>query len=350
MKRIISLRSSQLFCIPLLLLSWIQCIDGFTQIGGGSVSTSSTRRASTRRPSSLGDRLDQRSNNFSNVRLEEEILRDDQSDVITPTTNNDRRSFLSQLASTSLLATAAGSSSSLLLYPTQTANAIPFLGGPNRRQLELCLVAILRTQYWAMNTAKSIKTKLISPPEATNTTEVLSENTKKQPYLEARLGAKALLTQKIGGGANSRVRELGTFQFKECLDDARYWCGELAKNNQLPSQQTGELTVKGGKRLCSTDLVDIGEELVESLASLVEFDGLETTIDPSPRSSLMLSMYNPQKGTFVYRTLVERVVPSCKRYLRVFGTERMRVVEEFVRRDHGDEIPFEVLEQLYGGA
>ena len=64
-------------------------------------------------------------------------------------------------------------------------------------------------------------------------------------------------------------------------------------------------------------------------------------------SSLMLSMYTPQKGTFVYRTLIERVVPSCERYSKLFGKERMGVIEEFVRKDYADEIPFEVLEKLY---
>lgn len=242
-----------------------------------------------------------------------------------------RRSFLSS-------SLAVGSA---LLYPTARADALPFIGGPERRQLELCLVTILRTEYWATNVAKSMKTKLLNPEEE------LSEDQRKQPYLEARLGAKALLTTKIGGGANSRVRDLATLELKECLVDARYWCGQLAKTNQLPGQLTGELSTKSAKRICSNDLIAAEEELVESLASIVEFDGLETTIDPSPRSSLMLNMYNQQKGNFVYRTLKERVIPSCERYMKVFGRERRRVVEEFVRRDHGDEVPFEVLEKMY---
>merc|ERR1711966_125326 len=74
--------------------------------------------------------------------------------------------------------------------------------------------------------------------------------------------------------------------------DAGYWCEELAKT----------AGTKDARRLCRNDLADTAEELVEALASLVEFDGLETTWDPSPRSSLMLGMYTPQKGAFVYRT------------------------------------------------
>jgi hypothetical protein len=190
-----------------------------------------------------------------------------------------------------------------------------------------------------MNIAKSIKSKLLTAPtsiEESAEDEVLTENQRKLPYLEARLGAKALLTQKIGGGANNNVLKLASFNLKECLDDAKYWCNQLAKSNQLT----------GGKRLCTNELSSISDDLVEALASLVEFDGLETTIDPSPRSSLMLSMYTSQKGTFVYRTLTERVIPACEQYLNVFE-DRRRLCLEFIRRDYSDEVPFEVLPSLY---
>ena len=160
---------------------------------------------------------------------------------------------------------------------------------------------------------------------------------RKLPYLEARLGAKALLTQKIGGGSTTTVLKLASFNIKECLDDGKYWCNQLVKSNQME------------KRICTTDIISISEDIVESLASIVEFDGLETTIDPSPRSSLMLSMYNPQKGTFVYRTLMERVIPNCERYLDLFGDDRKQLCLEFVKRDYSDEIPFEVLMELYDG-
>mmetsp|Transcript_27306 Transcript_27306/g.58682 ORF Transcript_27306/g.58682 Transcript_27306/m.58682 type:complete len:337 (-) Transcript_27306:177-1187(-) len=323
--------------ILFLLISQIEWIDGFAGNGLG--------RPSRRPVSALSHRIDRR-NGCSDLSIDAYDQR------ARATANNDRRSFLSNLASSSL---AAGSS---FLYPAENANALPFFGASDRRQLELCLVTILRTQYWATNTAASLKSKLLSPTanskeDFTDTipTEAeikMLENAKKQPYLEARLGAKALLTQKIGGGANGRVKDLGGFQLKECLEDANYWCGELANKNQLPSQRSGGLTTKQAKRMCSTDLITATEEIVESLGSLVEFDGLETTIDPSPRSSLMLSMYNPQKGTFVYRTLVERVVPSCERYSKLFGEDRMRLVEEFVRRDYAEEVPFEVLAKMYG--
>jgi hypothetical protein len=255
-------------------------------------------------------------------------------------TSNNRRAFL----------ISSGIISSSLLYPfqQQEASALPFFE-QDRRQLELCLVQVLRTKYWAMNVAKSLNTKLLSPTTNMNSTNVieLSDAQRKQPYLEARLGAKAILTKKIGGGANANVVKLASFQLKESLEDGRYWCTQLAKTNQLPGQSTGEL--KNGKRFCSNELVSISDELIESLASLVEFDGLETTIDPSPRSSLMISMYDSKKGTFVYRTLVERIIPSCDRYLQLFGDERLKLCLEFVRREYPDEMPIEVLTGLYEG-
>ncbi|KAL3794515.1 hypothetical protein ACHAW5_001325 [Stephanodiscus triporus] len=266
-----------------------------------------------------------------------------------------RRSFLSRLSSAFVATAAAGATAQATT--TRGAGALPFFGdaGGGRRQLELCLATVLRTEYWATNVARSMKTRLLLPPAVPSPaaddedpaasgraiTNVESENQRRQPYLEARLGAKALLTQKIGGGANSRVRALGGFQLRGCLDDAGYWCAESARRSSSSSN-------KDARRTCSIELSSASEDLVESLASVVEFDGLETTIDPSPRSSLMLGMYTDQKATFVYRTLVERVVPSCERILDVFGNERRRAVEEYVGRDYGDEVPFEVLERLYG--
>jgi len=286
--------------------------------------------------------------------------------AISPTPTEGRRPFLSRFASASIAVGAFG--------PTREARAS--FWAPDRRQLELCLVAVLRTQYWAMKTAGLLQSRLLTAATDDNSTDPdagppMSENQRRLPYLEARLGAKALLTQKIGGGATEKVVTLGTFQLRECLADAGYWCEELAKT----------AGTKDARRLCRNDLADTAEELVEALASLVEFDGLETTIDPSPRSSLMLGMYTPQKvsaakgkkrgyrkwyyssvisptcrisppqkGAFVYRTLNERVIPNCERYLKFFGRERMRVVEEFVQNNYASEVPFEVLERLYNAS
>lgn len=266
-------------------------------------------------------------------------LDDDITELII--TIDSRRSFLSQLVSSSLIA-------STLIYPTQHVNALPFFGSNDRRQLEICLVTILRVKYWAMTVSSSINTKLLSDTTNTGIADI-SDLQKKAPYLEARLGSKALLTQKIGGGANFKVEELGKLQLKECIDDSKYSCSEMAKNNQLPTQLTGEISSakKAKQVICSTELCDASDELLESLASIVEFDGLETTIDPSPRSSLMLSMYNESKGRFIYRTFRERVIPSCERILSVFGSDRRRVVEDYVQRDYAAEVPFEVLQSMY---
>ncbi|KAL7506265.1 hypothetical protein ACHAWX_000646 [Stephanocyclus meneghinianus] len=245
-------------------------------------------------------------------------------------------------------------SAPFLLASPPKSDALPFFDeSSRRRQLELCLVTVLRTQYWAMNVAKSIKNKLFTPTTTTTTTttttstehtdNIMTEAQRKQPYLEARLGAKALLTQKIGGGSNANVLKLSSFHIKECLDDGKYWCGEKIENGASFSSK------REGRRLCRVELETASENLVEALASLVEFDGLENTVDPSPRSSLMLSMYTPQKGEFVYRTLTERVVPSCEGYLNVFS-EKRGLVLEFVRREYSEEIPLEVLETLYAGS
>ena len=327
--------------ILILIVSLIECISGFG-IGASSFS-------------SLSDRKKINAHHVHNKNdLQYDSIQTASAD--SPKSNySSRRIFLSQLTTSSSIIIGGSSS----LYPTQNANALalPFFGGQEKRQLELCLATVLRTEYWAMTVAKSIQSRLLSSSSdnATNNNkgiDDLSEDQKKLPYLEARLGAKALLTQKIGGGANSKVELLGTFQLKECLDDLKYWCGELAKNNQLPKQLSGDISSsssnKNAKRIiCGRDLENAIDELVESLASLVEFDGLETTIDPSPRSSLMLSMYDARKGQFVYRTLMERVIPSCEQILKIFGSERITVVEEFVRREVPQEVPFEVLERLY---
>ncbi|KAL7468825.1 hypothetical protein ACHAXS_009059 [Conticribra weissflogii] len=219
------------------------------------------------------------------------------------------------------------------LLPTQEANAIPFLdGGSDRRQLELCLVTILRTQYWAKSVAKSLKDKLLTPlDEQAELVSGLSDTQKKQPYLEARLGAKALLSKKIGGGANAKVVKLASFQIKDCLKDGKYWCGVLAKSGNLNSSSNQ-------KAICNQKLEAYADELIESLASLVEFDGLDNTIDPSPRSSLMLTMYTNDKGIFAYKTLTQRVIPSCEDYLGVFGPERRKVCEDFMRKDYAEEM------------
>jgi len=328
MKRIFSL---------LLIASIAKYISGFG-IGGRS-SLSSMRNTND------NDTMTTTSNSrrLFLSQLDDDITQLDDDSTESITTIDSRRSFLSQLVSSSLIV----ASDSILIKPQQV-NALPFFGSNDRRQLEICLVTILRVKYWAMTVSNSINTKLLSDTTNTGIADI-SDLQKKAPYLEARLGSKALLTQKIGGGANFKVEELGKLQLKECIDDAKYSCSEMAKNNQLPTQVTGEISSakKAKQMICSTELCDASDDLLESLASIVEFDGLETTIDPSPRSSLMLSMYNESKGKFIYRTFRERVIPSCERILSVFGSDRRRVVEDYVQRDYAAEVPFEVLQSMY---
>ena len=326
MKRIFSL---------LLIASIAKYISGF---GIGDRSSLSSVRKNNDNDMTTTTNIGRRS---SLSQLDDDIIQLDDESTVSTTSIDNRRSFLSKLVSSSLIG-------STLINPTQHVNALPFFGSNDRRQLEICLVTILRVEYWAMTVSNSINTKLLSDTTNTGIADI-SDLQKKAPYLEARLGCKALLTQKIGGGANFKVEELGKLQLKECIDDAKYSCIEMAKSNQLPTQLTGDITSakKAKQVICSIELCDASDELLESLASIVEFDGLETTIDPSPRSSLMLSMYNESKGKFIYRTFRERVIPSCERILSVFGSDRRKVVEDYVQRDYAAEVPFEVLQSMY---
>jgi hypothetical protein len=80
------------------------------------------------------------------------------------------------------------------------------------------------------------------------------------------------------------------------------------------------------------------DDLIESLASIVEFDGLETTQDSSPRSSLTLSMYTPVKVIYVQRMLSERIVPLIDDIVHLFGEDTMRQSEQFIREYYSSEI------------
>jgi len=74
------------------------------------------------------------------------------------------------------------------------------------------------------------------------------------------------------------------------------------------------------------------DDLIESLASIVEFDGLETTQADSPASTLTLNMYNSQKGIYVQRMLGERIVPLTDDIIRLFGADA-RVQSEYYMRE-----------------
>jgi hypothetical protein len=159
-------------------------------------------------------------------------------------------------------------------------------------------------QYWAMTVAYTLET-------------CETEDERKKAYLEARLGAKAMVAEKhkVGGGASGRVYSLAGLQIKECLDDLKYYATSSKQMDQYK------------------------DDLVEALASLVEFDGLETTQDASPRSSLTMGMYNSQKAVFVRRTLAERVTPLTQAIVGLFGPDVRVLCEGYVRQYYPSELP-----------
>ena len=208
--------------------------------------------------------------------------------------------------------------------------AIPFLGGgQERRQLELCLVTILRIRYWSDAVAGKIERNARSAPPGDKSDGM------KAPYLEARLGAKALLTGRKGGGSNFMVYTLSGLQLKGCLKDTEAWYTESLRESVRGKGQSGG----GAERRDRRRLSDASETIIDSLATVVEFDGLETTQDPSPRSSLMLGMYTNDKAELVRRMLQERTVPSCDILLDCFGPEIRGRCERYMRENYPGEAP-----------
>jgi hypothetical protein len=180
-----------------------------------------------------------------------------------------------------------------------------------RRQLDLCLVNLLRVQYWAISLSNRMKENLESDEEKL-----------KSAYLEARLGSKVMVAEKkkIGGGANANVFMLKGLRIKDCLDDLKFYA---------PNQDSKKKKMNQYK-----------DDLIEALASIVEFDGLETTQDPSPRSELTLKMYSRQKGIFVQRMLSERIVSIIDDIFRLYGPDSKSRSSYFVQEYYPKEVPF----------
>lgn len=200
---------------------------------------------------------------------------------------------------------ASTATASPIICSPLAAQAASFLGTPDRRQLELCLVVVQRVVYWANFEADSLRSSV-------------SKEERKSKYLETRLGAKATLTGKIGGGATGRVYQLASLQFPECLRDLEWHAAQRKEKRQLIS--------------------DLCHSLTEGLASLVEFDGLETLIDPSPRSSLTLSQYNDSKAVYVQRALDELILPTGNKLLQAFGLEALQTARGYVQKYYSSEI------------
>ncbi|CAB9508011.1 expressed unknown protein [Seminavis robusta] len=192
------------------------------------------------------------------------------------------------------------------LYPMPSTAGLLF-SEPPKRQLELCIVSLLRIEYWALKASKDLQSD--------------NPDIRKQRYLEARLASKALVTGKIGGGANYQVFTMNSLQLKDTLRDlVSYASMDLGKEERRRAQ-------------------DLQTELVESFASVVEFDGLDGTLDGSPRSSLTITMYTENKATFVRRTLTEKVVPTTQALIRLFGPDVEARCVAYVQTTYKDELP-----------
>ena len=229
----------------------------------------------------------------------------------------DRRKFLN---------IATGSFGSLLIG--ENVNAIPLFEQKERRQLELCLVNILRVRYWSENVALKIQQKVDEGP--------VTSDINKGPYLESRLGAKALITSKIGGGGNSQVYNLASFQIRGCIKDLESYYSDYYKNEMKIITKADE---KGKLKVQKAFFDNAAIEIIESLAELVEFDGLDNVQDPSPRSSLTLAQYSDTKALFIKRILIEKILPACDTLLISFGREKRQFVESYVERTYSNELP-----------
>jgi len=188
--------------------------------------------------------------------------------------------------------------------------------GPEHRQLELCLVAVQRVVYWSQSQADALR-------RSSNSSDDEQQQRRKAKYLETRLGAKALLTGRVGPGATGRVYQLASLQLPGCLQDLEWHAAARKQSNT---------------RSNSNVVADLRRNFSEGLASVVEFDGLETLLDPSPRSSLTLSAYNDNKAEYVRRALQELVVPSGQQLLRAWGPEPLERARGFVQQYYASEI------------
>lgn len=208
-----------------------------------------------------------------------------------------RRSFGNKVVLTGLVTTST-------LIQHESANAVWFEAN-DRRQLELCVVTVLRVLYWAETESLTFEQAAIAG----------NDDRRKELYLESRLSAKALVTGKVGGGSTNRVYKLASLKLRDCLDDLVFYSRS------------------------SRALSGFSDDLIESLASLVEFDGLETTQDPSPRSTLMLNMYNREKEDFVRRMLKERIIPTATAIVGLIDPDVRTRCDAYVIENYPNEVP-----------
>jgi len=329
--------------LQLLVLIFLICVINYPSVAAYSPVTQIRIRNSAKfiaqtTPNSLGNERHHRissiegcrhSNNKRRAQLLKPESRNHVSSILnTSSTHHQdaatrRREFLK--VSTIAIPTAL----SLLQPSSAKAISLPFSSGPSRRQLELCIVGVLRLRYWAQGVSSSIADMQRNAPP-TGLTDSM-----KGPYLEARLGAKAALTGRLGGGSNPNVFNMASLQIKECLIDGLYWYDEYFYKN-LKNESSERKAVLKKQRVA---LLSASEDIVESLAAVVEFDGLENLQDASPRSTLFLSMYNDSKANFIQRMLLERTVVYCDIFVNCYGGEERDVCEKYMRANYPNEMP-----------
>lgn len=184
-------------------------------------------------------------------------------------------------------------SSALLLPTIPSSSSAALFDSSERRQLEVCLVAIMRVVLWAQSLERPL-----GP----------------QTYLQCRLGAKAILTGKIGGGSTERVVSLANLQVKSCLNDLQYYAENPRRYD------------------------DLRQDWVESIAGLVEFDGLDNLIDPSPRSSLALAQYTDKKAKFCQRLVDEKIIPVGNQLVQLFPATAISTSQRYISQYYPDEL------------
>lgn len=244
-----------------------------------------------------------------------------------------------------MLASVTGSIVPILLAKPQISNGIDLnLFRDDRRQLELCIVTVLRTQCWAMRISQSMQASLQSH----------DSDATRDHYMEARLGSKALLTGKLSAGSNYNVYKLAPFQLRGCLKDSLSHCRDSEKVYIKQSYNKKDPKAAASlNRMCNArQTEDVAQDLVESFASCLEFDGLDNLEDQSPRSSLMITQFTEEKARFVLRMLTERSIPKCTQYLDLIYSTSDEPAElkskclDYLQRNYGAEIPVDLIAQV----
>lgn len=198
-----------------------------------------------------------------------------------------------------------GVSSILVAPPSGTQATAPALAATQHDQLEFCLASLIR----AVETFRAIAEEIDT---STASKESLHIDSRLNAYLDARAGAKALLTGNIqnGGRITKRVFLLSSLRLPAALNDLKFYASSTPSASMLVSQEIQDLT--------------------EALASIVEFDGLDSLTDPSPRLGLTMAQYTDQKVRFISRCIRERVIPLGDRIVERFDAPAVDAARQYV--------------------